>query len=115
MEAHRVIQSLDELREVDDRTLRFTPHGLGVGVRMRPEDSARYLQAVVAQFELVAAGTRLNFDRLRTIFVRGLFCYDLFTLVHDHALLVIEQALRDRFVAYHAGTVRSSTAPGESM
>jgi hypothetical protein len=28
-----------------------------------------------------------------------------YTLVHDHALLVIEQALRDRFVEFHQGTV----------
>jgi hypothetical protein len=109
-------KSLEELREVDDRTLRFTPHGLGLGMRMRPEDSARYLQAVVAQFELVPAvveGTRMSFDRLRTVFVRGLFCYDLFTLVNDGALLVIEQALRDRFIDYHAGTVRFRDVAGQ--
>jgi hypothetical protein len=103
-----IIKSLDELCQVDDRTLHFTPMGLGVGVKMRPEDSAEFQQQAVAQFELapaVAEGTRRSFDHLRTVFAYGVLCYEIFTLVHDHALLVIEQALRDRFIDYHQGTV----------
>ncbi len=37
-----IIKTLDELRQVDDRTLRFTPMGLGLGVQMRPEDAAEF-------------------------------------------------------------------------
>lgn len=102
-------RSLEELQQVDDRTLRFTPYGLGISRVMTPDGSAQYLQDVVDHLDLaadVAEGTRSSFDRLKTVFVQGLFCYDLFTLVNDHALLVVEQALRDRFVDYHAGTVR---------
>ncbi|MGN9912645.1 hypothetical protein ACTMTJ_34425 [Phytohabitans sp. LJ34] len=102
------IKSLDELRQVDQRTLHFTPMGLGVGVQMRPDDAAQFQQQVVAQFELapaVAEGTRKSFQDLRTVFAYGVLCYEIFTLVGDHALLVIEQALRDRFIDYHDGTV----------
>jgi len=103
-----IIRTLDELRQVDERTLHFTPHGLGLGVRMRPEDSAEFQQQVVAQLELapaVAEGTRKRFDDLRTVFARGVLCYEIYTLVNDQALLVIEQALRDRFIDYHGGVV----------
>jgi hypothetical protein len=80
---------------------------MGLG-RMRPEDSAEYQQQVVAQFELVptvAEGTRKSFDDLRTVFGYGVLCYEIFTLVNDRALLVLEQALRDRFIEFHQGTV----------
>ncbi|MEY9855073.1 hypothetical protein ABH935_000672 [Catenulispora sp. GAS73] len=100
------IKTWDELREPDERTLRFTP--IGLGGRMRPEDSARYWQEVMAGLDLdpvVADGTRQSFDRLRQVLPYGLLCYDIFTLVRDHALLTIEQALRDRFIDYHQGVV----------
>ncbi|MEV6825667.1 hypothetical protein [Amycolatopsis sp. NPDC051102] len=102
------IKKLDELRQVDDRTLRFTPMGLGLGVQMRPEDAAEFQQQVVAQFELapeVAEGTRNSFEDLRKVFAYGLFCYEIFTLVNDRGLLVLEQALRDRFIDHHKGAV----------
>lgn len=103
-----MIKPLDELRKPDERTLHFTPDGLGIGVKMSPEAAAEFQQQVVAQYQLataVAEGTRQSFDRLRTIFAYGVLCYDIFTLVNDHALLVIEQALRDRFLDWHRGTV----------
>jgi hypothetical protein len=83
-----IIKSLDELRQVDERTLRFTPMGLGVGVQMRPEDAVEYQQQVVALFELtpqVAEGTRNSFEDLRNVFTHGLYCYEIFTLVNDAA------------------------------
>jgi len=101
------IKTLAQLQEPDSRTLRFTPHGLGVTVQMRPEDSARFQQEVVASLELapaVADGTRMSFEDLRKIFAYGVLCYEIFTMVRDHALLVIEQALRDRFLEWHRGT-----------
>ncbi len=66
---------------------------------MRPEDSAEFQQQVVARHELIPAvadGTRQTFEQLKTIYAYGVLCYDIFTVVHDHALLVFEQALRDR-------------------
>jgi hypothetical protein len=100
------IKTLAELQEPDERTLRFSP--LGLGGRMRPEDAVDFQQHVVARHNLVAAvaeGTRQSFEQLRTIFGYGLLCYDIYTLVNDHALLVFEQALRDRFIDFHQGTV----------
>ena len=101
-----IIKSLSELQEADERTLRF--HPLGLGGRMRPEDSAEFQQRVIARYQLVpavAAGTRQSFDQLREIFGYGVLCYDIFTVINDHALLVFEQALRDRFIDLHQGTV----------
>jgi hypothetical protein len=92
--------------EADERTLSFNP--LGLGGRMRPEDSAEFQQQVIARYELVPAvaeGTRQSFDQLREIFGYGVLCYDIFTVINDHALLVFEQALRDRFIEFHQGKV----------
>lgn len=50
-----MIKSLEELREVDERTLHFTPLGLGVGVEMREADAARFQQEQMARLELVPA------------------------------------------------------------
>jgi len=100
------IKTLAELQEPDERTLHFSP--LGLGGRMRPEDAVDFQQHVVARHNLVAAvaeGTRQSFEQLRTIFGYGLLCYDIYTLVNDHTLLVFEQALRDRFIDFHQGTV----------
>ncbi len=99
------IGSLDDLRQPDDRTLNFTPLGLG---RMSAEDAAEFQQQVVEAFDLAdAVGdlTRRSFERLRTVFAYGILCYEMYTLVNDHALLVIEQALRERFMEFHAGVV----------
>lgn len=101
-----IIKTLAELREADGRTLAFNP--MGLGPKMRAEDSAAYQQTEIAQLDLapnVAEGTRQSFEHLRTVFAYGVLCYEIFTLVEDHALLVIEQALRDRFIEFHQGTV----------
>ncbi|MEU8263973.1 hypothetical protein AB0C02_25530 [Micromonospora sp. NPDC048999] len=102
-----MIKPLNELRRVDERAQRFTPFGLGLDRMLTPESAAEYQQSVVAQFELapaVAEGTRRSFDRLRAIYAYGVLCYDIYTLVNDHALLVLEQALRDRFIDFYEGT-----------
>jgi len=101
-----IIRSLAELRLPDDRTLHFNPHGLGG--RMRPEDAAEFQQHLVASHDLVdtvADGTRQSFEQLRTIYAYGVLCYDVFTMVRDLALLVFEQALRDRFIDHYQGSV----------
>ncbi|MEY9930198.1 hypothetical protein ABH926_004840 [Catenulispora sp. GP43] len=99
-------ESWDQMREPDQRALRFTPWGLGP--QMRPEDNADYLQKVLATFDLapqVAEGTQRSFDRLRGILPYGILNYEIFTAVADLALLTTEQALRDRFLEHHQGTV----------
>jgi hypothetical protein len=47
------IRSLGELREPDERTLRFAPLGLTMGGMMRPEDAAVLQQEVISHAELV--------------------------------------------------------------
>jgi hypothetical protein len=99
-------KSWDQLREPDTRALHFTPWGLGGA--MRPEDNLEYLQKMLAAFELapqVAEGTRRSFERLRGMTPYGILNYEIFTAVSDLALLTIEQALRDRFLEEHHGTV----------
>ncbi|MEU6553688.1 hypothetical protein ABZ915_25945 [Streptomyces sp. NPDC046915] len=100
------IRSLEELRAADDLSLAFNPYGLGG--RMKPEDAAEFQQRQIADCDLtagVAAGTRDSFERLRTVFAYGVLCYDVYTIVGDQALLIYEQALRDRFLEWCAGTI----------
>ena len=99
-------KSWDQLREPDQRALHFTPWGLGAP--MQPVANAEYLQKVLATLDLapqVAEGTQRSFDRLRGMVPYGILNYEIFTAVDDLALLTIEQALRDRFLDYHHGTV----------
>lgn len=106
--------SLEELREMDARSLYFTPYGFGG--RMAPEDALAFQQHVISQHSLaddVAEGTRQRFEQLRHVYRYGLLCYDLFTMVSDAALLVFEQALRDRFVEFHGGTVTFRASSGQ--
>lgn len=101
-----IIKTLAELQEADERTLVFSPYGLGG--RMRPEDAAEYQQQVIARHELseaVAEGTRQTFEQLREICAYGVLSYPIYTITADQGLLVFEQALRDRFIEFHKGTV----------
>jgi hypothetical protein len=107
------IKTLDQLQEPDTTTLGFTPAGLG---RMAPDDAAEYQQSVIAEIELagsVAAGTRAAFERLRTTFAYGVLCYEIYTLVYDQALLIAEQALRDRFLDHHRPTITFADKHGD--
>jgi hypothetical protein len=110
------VRSLEELREADERTLRFTSCGFDTGGMLRPEDAAVYQQEVISCAELVPAvaeGTRNTFERLRLLHSYGVLAYDMFTAADDLAHLVIEQALRDRFVEFHDGRVPFEDACGE--
>ncbi|HET9899220.1 MAG TPA: hypothetical protein VFQ44_30210 [Streptosporangiaceae bacterium] len=110
------IKSLGELREADERTLRFGPMGLETGRMLQPEFAALYQQEVVSRAELipaVAASTRGTFERLRSTYAYGVLSYEIFTVVDDLAQLLIEQALRDRFMEFHEGTVHFRDARGE--
>ncbi|WP_326731854.1 hypothetical protein [Streptomyces phaeochromogenes] len=98
---------------MDPRVLHFTP--LGLGGAMEPEDAATFQQRIMANLVLaddVAQSTRDKFEQLRTCYIQGVLCYDLFTLVADAAGLALEQALRDRFTAHHGGTVTARNEAG---
>ena len=109
------IKSLDELREVDERVLAFAPLEVALRGRMRPEDAALYQQEAISHADLVPAvgeRTRTTFERLRTLYAYGVLCYDLFTIVEDQAHLVMEFALRERFLAFYEGVVPMEDAEG---
>ncbi|MFE0376145.1 hypothetical protein ACFW1M_11255 [Streptomyces inhibens] len=112
------IRSLVDLRAADSLSLAFNPYGLGG--HMAPEDAAEFQQRQILDCDLaegVAAGTRGSFERLRRVFAYGVLCYDVYTLVGDQALLIFEQALRDRFMEWCAGTItfRFPQAPDASF
>jgi hypothetical protein len=101
------IRSLDELREVDERALAFSP--FPSGGKMSAEDAARFLQEAVSHPVLapgVPQSVRDCVDRLRTIHAYGVLCYDLFTIAHDQAQLALEFALRERLAEFQGGTAR---------
>jgi len=109
------IKSLEELRQADERTLRFISLGFSTGGMLRPEDAAVYQQEVISHAELVPAvaeGTRNTFERLRSLHAYGVLSYEIFTAAEDLAHLVIEQALRDRFLEFHHGVVIFEDARG---
>lgn len=96
------VKSLEELQRPDDRAGYFTP-----GLR-DAEAVAEYHQRVIGRLELadvVPEQVRAAFDQLRELYGYGVLWYDLYTVAHDRARLVLEYALRERFLSYHGGTV----------
>lgn len=95
-------QILNQLREADETTLRFSPWGLGG--RLEPSSSAAYLAEMMSHATLVEAvpeDVRLSFERVRTVFMHGLLDYDLFSAAYSLGHLVLEGALRTRFITYY--------------
>jgi hypothetical protein len=109
------IKPLAELQEPDEMTLRFGPMGLETGRMLVAKGAALYRQEVIGGAGLVpavAASTRGTFERLRSTYAYGILSYEIFTVVHDLVQLVIEQALRDRFMEFHQGVVCFQDATG---
>lgn len=101
-----IVKTLAELQQPDEASLNASPWG--GSVMARPEDAALYLQHSVSSLELVERvpdDTRKSFERLRTLYAYGVLCYELYTVAGDLARLVIEQALRERFLPFYEGTV----------
>jgi hypothetical protein len=106
------IKTLAGLQQPDETSLMFTPWGLA---KMTADQAAEYGQRLVAQYELpaqVPETTKLAFDRVRTIYSYGVLCYELYTVAGDQARLTLEQALRDRFIPFHGGTVNFADGQG---
>ncbi|MGW7003928.1 hypothetical protein ACWGCW_14180 [Streptomyces sp. NPDC054933] len=98
--------TLQDLQAVDPRALYFTPGGTLNPTS--PDVAVEHFQRFVANLVLapeVSDATRQLFARLCRVYIHGVLCYDLFTMVADDARLAFEQALRDRFMAYHGGVV----------
>ncbi len=103
--------ALAALQTPDPRSLSWF-----VGGAMAPEDAAAYQQRVMAQFDVPASVPETvtkSFDRLRAIYQQALLCYDLYTVAGDHARLVAEQALRERFVEFYGGTILFTDGQGK--
>jgi hypothetical protein len=91
------------LREPDEMTLAFNPYGLGG--RLAPEDAADFQMASIARAVLaedVPENVRENFERARKLHLYGVLEYEFFTAASDYALLVLEGALRVRFLTYYS-------------
>ncbi len=83
-------------------TLAFNP--LGLGGRLAPADAASFQAASIAQAVLaedVPEDVRNNFERARKLHLHGVLEYEFFTAAFDYALLVLEGALRARFLTYY--------------
>ena len=98
------IKTFDELATPDQRALAFTPMGLSTMGLLKPEDAATFQQQVIAHCDLaenVTEGTRNSFERLRTLHSYGVLFYEAYTMAQDLAWLLLEQALRERFLEYY--------------
>lgn len=102
------ILGLQQLQQPDDRALVFTPWGLSLSGPVDAEQIARYQQEAVASAELASAvpnSTRQSFDRLRGLHTYGVMFYDAYTIVSQQAPIVLDLALRERFLAFYAAGV----------
>lgn len=101
------VKKLAELQEPDARTRVFVPFGHAGGATA--EEAAERLQEVIAAYDLahdVPDDLRISYERVRTLYTYGALCYDFFAVARDQARLVLERALRERFLhEYAAGAV----------
>lgn len=98
--------SIDDLRAPDERTLSFSP--LGLGGRLPPEAAAGFQQASITRFALVDGvpdDTRAAFERLQRVHTYGLLCYDLFTVAWESSALTVELALVERFMDFYGNEI----------
>ncbi len=99
--------TLQDLATPDRRALLHGPLGLGES-GLSDEDSCEWLQSMIAAALLapdVPDELQRSFERLRTLHAYGVLCYDTFTAVDEDAPLILEQALRARFVTFYEGRV----------
>jgi hypothetical protein len=100
-----IIKPFAELGQADDASLLIRP--LDIDPANVAEGVSDYRQRLIASFELadeVPDTTRQSYERVRTIYTYGILCYEFYTVAADHARLVAEQALRDRFLPFYGGT-----------
>jgi hypothetical protein len=99
--------TLTVLLTIDDMTRAFWPLGLS-GALMPPDASLLNLRDSIDRAVLVnevPSEVRSNFERVRKTYLNGLMEYDLFTVADDDARLILEGALRVRFMTYHEGQI----------
>jgi hypothetical protein len=102
------IKTFAELTTPDPFVLRLTRLGLSTIGVLSPEDAARFQQETIARADLyddVPEGTRKSFERLRALHTYGILCYEAYTVAEDLAWLVLEQAVRERFIAFYDDSI----------
>lgn len=102
------IRDFSDLAAADDRTLLFGGMGLLTDGKLRPEDAASFQQRLIASADLIEAvpdATAHSFERLRELHTYGVLWYDAFTVCDDLRWIVLELALRERFVAFYEGQI----------
>ena len=108
-----VLSALAELREPDPRSMMWVASGAAAA-----EDAADRHKRVMAHLDVPASvpePVRKSLDRIRAIYRQGLFCYDLYTVAGDQARLLIELALKERFVEFYGGTVVFTDGQGRTQ
>jgi hypothetical protein len=101
MDSHRSATLL-ELQRPDESALIFS--SLGLGGRLEPADAADFQASTIARTVLaenVPDEVHDNFERARKLHLYGVLEYEFFTAAGDYALLVLEGALRVRFLAFY--------------
>ena len=97
---------LASLQCPDELTLRFSPYGFGAV--LSPEDAAAFQDASIAEavlVEQVPDDVAANFARARQLFLYGVLEYTFFTAAADYVVLVLEGALRLRFISFYDGEI----------
>jgi len=100
------IRSLAELIAPDERTLLFGPFGLGAP--LTADQATKMQQAAIAGADLlddVPEPVTLSFERLRSLHSYGVLFYDAYTVVTELRWVVLEMALRERFVSFYASAI----------
>jgi hypothetical protein len=96
------ISQLKQMQLPDPLSLLFNP--IGFGGEMTPEDAAAHQASTIAGAVLadtVPETVRENFERARKLHLYGVLEYEFFTAAPEYALLVLEAALRVRFISYY--------------
>ncbi|MDP9164580.1 MAG: hypothetical protein M3O32_00665 [Actinomycetota bacterium] len=112
------IRSLEDLLAPDERTLRFAPGGFLTASQLTPHAAAEHQQRTIAAADLVDAVPEIvrgSFERLRHCHSLGVIWYEAFTLAADLSYVVLELALRERFVEFYAGTLSFVTKEGPAV
>lgn len=95
------IRSLEELTTPDGRVGRFGPFGLMTDRIMKPEASVRFIQGMIAEYDLcpdVPNSVREYFELSRKLHIYGCFAYEFFTEASLRAYFAVELALKVRFL-----------------
>lgn len=97
---------LAELQTPDELSLIFNPIGLGSPISR--EDAAEHQAQMIERATLVQEvplAVQENFERARKLHLYGILEYEFFTAAGDYAVLVLEGALRLRFLSYYKSRI----------